>query len=79
MAHGELALNNGKAVYALSDPMDPISDAFREVVRTEVMNAFKLRKMRTHKTFELNGPHITQHHADGVRIGLRLYTGPPER
>ena len=63
--NGQLTLDAGKAVYVLAVPTDPIPRALLHAVSEEISNVLKLRQMLVHKPFQLSGPSITQHQAEG--------------
>jgi hypothetical protein len=64
---GELVVEAGKAVYTLSTPLDPVPHAVRDAATQHVKAVFAAREMLIGRTFELNGPHVAQYLAGGIR------------
>jgi len=93
VAHGELVAAGGKAVVTLAVPTDPVPASLEDSVRGEVAIAFEARQVLVHRAFELQGPIVIQHEADGRRTravflaataaqmssaGGELTVGPPD-
>jgi len=62
-----IAIDAGKVTVSLEMPMDPLSDAIRRESTTEVERLFKVRQLRAHRTFQLDGPVINQIRLDGSK------------
>ena len=65
LRHGQLTMDNGKAIYVLNAPTNPVPDALRQQISKETSDVFKLRQMIIYKPFKLTGPNVTQFDADG--------------
>lgn len=76
LKHGNLSAENGKALYVLSIPVDPLPEGLREEVRGEVERVFKLRQMLVRRPFEVQGPNLTQYSQGGG--GRTIYVGTAE-
>lgn len=74
LVNGKLSVEAGKAVYTLTNAIDPVKSAFRESIIGEVERVFKLHQISTHEAYAIGRLKIIQHKDDGRR-NTEILTG----
>ena len=63
----EIQIQDGTVRVTLNSPLDPVPDALKSRIALEIEAIFRIRRLRTHKRFELKGSHTIQFAKDGGR------------
>jgi len=63
----ELAVDAGQAVVKLVTPQNPLPQEVRDRLDADIQALFQLRQLQVHKSYELKGPRVCQHHPGGTK------------